>query len=428
MIMATIAKIPLSKIDHIQLRVNNERMTLAAIRAQSGADYAINGTLYDMARWMPVMHYRVDGQTMCSDPYNYYGFGWDNGADIRVVQSKDKNSVRNYICGVELIRNGQPCQTLYYDSAVGGVRGRTAIALTKQGDLLLYCVGDGQVGKCAPEELRSELCALGVQSAVMLDGGLSSQCIFPNGSVSSSRIVENVILVYLKKESPMPEYTVCLDAGHGGKDYSNGSPDGSYKEHEFSLDLAKRIKPLLEAQGIRVVMTRSADVFVDLKPRAEIANREKATLFLSIHTNASAGGGWSSPSGLVAYTYAVGGKRDDLANAILNRMRAAGVKIFGSALYHAKFAVLKYTDMRAVLVEYGFHTNKSDVDLLKQGAYRDKLAEATARAICDYLRKPYAEQTKTYTVTVAKFSTKAAAQAIVDKLAEIGITAIIEEE
>ena len=132
--MATIAKIPLNKIERIQLRVNNERMTLAAIRSETGADYAINGTLFDMGKWFPVMHFRVDGQTMCSDPYNYYGFGW-NDSDIRVVQSNAKYSVRNYICGVELIRNGQPCQTLYYDAAVGGVRGRTAIALTKQGYL-----------------------------------------------------------------------------------------------------------------------------------------------------------------------------------------------------------------------------------------------------------------------------------------------------
>jgi N-acetylmuramoyl-L-alanine amidase len=404
-------------------------MTLSAIRSLTGADYAINGTLYDMAKWMPVMHYRVDGQTMVSDPYNYYGYGW-NDKDIRVVQSKDKNNVRNYICGVELVRDGKLCLTLCYDSALGGVRGRTAIALTKSGDLMLYCVGDGEVGRCTPEELRGELLALGAQSAVMLDGGLSSQCIFPNSRVDSSRIVQNAILVYLKKEAITThdyDCTVCLDAGHGGKDNSNGSPDGSYKEHEFSLDLAKRIKALLIAQGIKVIMTRESDMFVDLKPRANIANAAKATLYLSIHSNATGGGGWSSPSGLVAYTYDVGGKRDDLANAILSRMREVGVKIFGSALYHAKFAVLKYTNMPACLVEFGFHTNYDDVALLKTSAYRDKLALATAKAICDYLRKPYKETSKRYIVTVAQFENKSAAQAVVGKLAEIGIKAEITE-
>ncbi len=442
--MATIAVIPREKIDRIQLFVNNERMTLAAIKAQSGADYAINGTLYDMGRWLPVMHYRVDGHTMVSDPYNYYGYGWDSGADVKVTQSRDKNSVRNYVCGVELVRDGKPCSKLYYDSAVGGARGRTAIAI-KGDDLILYCVGDGQAGRCTPEELRGEMVALGAQSAVMLDGGLSSQCIFPTGAVASSRIVENVILVYVKKEEkdmpPDYECTVCLDPGHGGKDNSNGAPDGSYKEHEFTLDLAKRLRKLLLEQGIKVVMTRESDTYIDLQPRCNIANNANATLFLSIHTNAVAGG-WNSSSGLCAYTYAEGGKRNDLANAILSRMKEYGVKLFSTPLWHKGFHVLKYTNMPACLVEYGFHTSKEDVALLKSSAYRDKLALATAKGICDYLHKTWKETEKPaepeqpkdeqpkrkYTVQFAVFDDKNAAQKVVDKLAEIGIQAVVAEK
>jgi len=430
--MATIAVIPREKIDRIQLFVNNERMTLSAIRSATGADYAINGTLYDMARWMPVMHYRVDGQTMVSDPYNYYGFGWDTGADIRVVESKDKSSVRNYICGVELIRDGNLCHTLYYDSALGGVRGRTAIALTKSGGLMLYCVGDGEVGRCTPEELRGELLALGAQSAVMLDGGLSSQCIFPNGRVDSSRVVENVILVYTKREGEKPmadtKYTVCLDPGHGGKDNSNQSPDGSYHEHEFSLDLGKRIKKLLEAQGIKVIMTRDSDTFIDLRPRCAISNGAKADMFLSVHSNAVAGG-WNTPSGLCAYTYAVGGERDRIATAILVRMMEGGIKLFGQKLYHQGFSVLKYTDCPAVLIEYGFHTNREDVALLKDASYRDKLALLTAKGICDYFNVPWREEgDKKYTVEItSEIRSKTIAQTAVEKLKEIGIAAVIKE-
>lgn len=429
--MATIAVVPREKIDRIQLFVNNERMTLSAIRSATGADYAINGTLYDMAKWMPVMHFRVDGQTMVSDPYNYYGYGWDGGADIRTVQSKDKSSVRNYVCGVELIRNGKPCERLYYDSATGGVRGRTAIAL-KGNDLMLYCVGDGQVGKCTPEELRSELIAIGAESAVMLDGGASSQCIFPNGSVTSSRIVENVILVFTKKEAEKPvpntKYTVCLDPGHGGKDCSNGSPDGTYKEHEFTLALSKRIKALLEKQGIRVIMTRDSDTFIDLRPRCAISNGAKADMFLSVHSNAVAGG-WNTPSGLCAYTYAVGGERDRIATAILVRMMEGGIKLFGQKLYHQGFSVLKYTDCPAVLIEYGFHTNREDVALLKDASYRDKLALLTAKGICDYFNVPRREEgNKKYTVEItSEIRSKTIAQTAVEKLKEIGIAAVIKE-
>ena len=155
--MATVASIPLNKIERVSLFVNNERLTLSAIKAQTGADYAMNGTLYDSS-WSPCMHYRIDGLTLHSDEYNYRGFGW-NAADVRVVKAFEKDSVRNYICGTELIMDGKACNPLYYDQAVGGVRGRTAIAL-KGYNLILYCVGDNQVGRCTPEELRGEMLAL----------------------------------------------------------------------------------------------------------------------------------------------------------------------------------------------------------------------------------------------------------------------------
>ena len=53
---------------------------------------------------------------------------------------------------------------------------------------------------------------------------------------------------------------------------SNGSPDGTYKEHEFTLDMAQRIKPMLERHGIDVVLTRDADTSVSLTQRAVVAN------------------------------------------------------------------------------------------------------------------------------------------------------------
>ena len=84
--------------------------------------------------------------------------------------------------------------------------------------------------------------------------------------------------------------------------------------------------------------------------------------------------------------------------------------------------------MPAVLIEYGFHTSKDDVELLQSSAYRDKLAIATARAVCDYLKKPWREVGKKYVVTVAAFTSRASAQAVVDKLKEIGISATIKEE
>lgn len=433
--MAMIATIPLSKIERIQIylntvkKANGEYKSLDDVMKETGADYGINGTLYNGAR-QPVMHFRADGKTYSSDQYNYNGFGWDSGADIRCVESKNKESVRNYICGVEMV-HAKKSATMYYNADLGGARGRTAIAL-KGESLVLYCVGDGESGRCTPEELRAEMLTLGMDYAVMLDGGGSAQCSFPDGKkIVSARAVQNYILIFLKKEGNTVGKTplVYLDPGHGGKDTSNQSPDGRYKEHQFSLDMGQRIRTLLQNQGVMVKLTRELESQdISLVARAAMANQANADLFVSLHSNAS-GNTWSNARGLVVYTCAEGGTRDVMAKNILARMKEAGVKTFGYELYHAKFTVIWKTSMPACLIEFLFHTNQEDVKLLLDSAYRDKMALAAAKGICDTLGIAYKEKTKTkYTVTVATLESKADAQKVVDKLKEIGVSATIKEE
>lgn len=183
---------------------------------------------------------------------------------------------------------------------------------------------------------------------------------------------------------------VCLDPGHG-PDTVNGSPDGAFKEAEFTWDMAERIKPLLEAQGVRVIVTRTKDAKPSLKARAKISNDAGADLFVSLHSNAYGSGEWTAPSGLLIYTSAAGSEaqRNRAARAILERLRQAGVTIRGSGLLHNLYTVLTETTAPAVLIEYGFHTNKGDVSLLLRDDYRELLAVATAKGICDFLGVPY---------------------------------------
>jgi len=193
----------------------------------------------------------------------------------------------------------------------------------------------------------------------------------------------------------MSKHLVCLDPGHG-PDTVNGSPDGSYKEKEFTWDFYKRLRPLLEAQGVEVICTRAENEKPSLTARATISNKAGADLFVSIHTNAS-GSGWTAPSGLVIYTSVAGDSagRNKAAKAILVRMQEAGVALFGSGLAHnPEYTVLRATTAPAMIVEYGFHTNQADVILLKDSGYRDKLAKATVQGICDYLGVAMAEEDK----------------------------------
>ncbi|HEY1793427.1 MAG TPA: N-acetylmuramoyl-L-alanine amidase [Opitutaceae bacterium] len=84
---------------------------------------------------------------------------------------------------------------------------------------------------------------------------------------------------------PRVPHVVAIDAGHGGVDH--GTENHSYRSMEktYTLDVAQRLKRLLEAAGFRVVMTREGDVTVDKERRSEIANLGGADVFISIHFN-----------------------------------------------------------------------------------------------------------------------------------------------
>ena len=386
-----VASIPLGDIERVQIYINKSVKTLAEIKAETGADYLINGGLYQGPK--AVCHLRADGRTYAKDPYTYWGYAWDTGPDI-TLRSVPAAERRNYICCVCLLRGGK-AETLIYNRDVGGSRPRTAIGL-KDGALCLYCTDSGRT----PEELQAELLALGWESSVMLDGGGSSQCDLAGKRIVSSRKVHNLILVYTRKRAPSEpddsdkedkpmstKYTVCLDPGHG-PDTVNGSPDGSYKEREFAWDMYTRIRPLLERHGVNVICTRTEDTKPSLTARCEVSNKAGADLFVSLHSNADGGSGWGAARGLLVYTSSgpMTAKRNVAATAIVNRAHEAGVRLHGSGVAHQiEYTVLAKTDAPAVLIEYGFHTNQEDIGLLKGISYRDKLAEATAKGVCDFL-------------------------------------------
>ena len=275
--------VPLSKIARIQVYVNTRRRTLAQIMRETGADFGLNGTLYNMRTLAVNCHLRADGKVLANPAYTVAGYAWDQGPDIRMDMLPD--SARNYIACTPIIVSGKPLSKLTYDkgkdgtSGQAGKRGRSAIGL-KGGSLALYCSQDGskdartpealrndlaregwesaimldgralakltydpgQGGKrgrsaiglkndrlalyCSrdgsgaartPEALRDDLARAGWDSAVMLDGGVSSQCDFLGQRITSPRRAQHYLLVYLKREGcPYPEPTVNIRWGSTG--------------------------------------------------------------------------------------------------------------------------------------------------------------------------------------------------------------------
>lgn len=168
--------------------------------------------------------------------------------------------------------------------------------------------------------------------------------------------------------------TVVIDAGHGGFD-RGGVPGQRISEKDKTLDVALRLRRILQAGGTRVIMTRDRDVFIPLGTRTGIANSYRNAVFVSIHFNCSTRAG---ANGIETYYY-----RSDSANlaASIHRNVIAGAPTENRGIRRRGFFVLRRTAIPSVLVECGFLTNPTEGRLAQTDSYRQKLAEQIARGI-----------------------------------------------
>jgi N-acetylmuramoyl-L-alanine amidase len=169
--------------------------------------------------------------------------------------------------------------------------------------------------------------------------------------------------------------TVVLDAGHGGLDRGARGVDRRSVEKTYALDTVKRIERGLRARGYRVVMTRRGDYFVSLPGRVQISNRQRGSVFVSIHYN------WARNSGASGTeTFYYNARSYPLAANIqreINRVAPTpnrGVK-------RARYYVLRHNTRPSALVELGFMSNARELRLIKSASYRQRLADAVVRGI-----------------------------------------------
>jgi N-acetylmuramoyl-L-alanine amidase len=168
--------------------------------------------------------------------------------------------------------------------------------------------------------------------------------------------------------------TIILDAGHGGHD-RGGVPGQRISEKDKTLDVAQRLRRILQAEGYRVIMTRDSDVFIPLGTRTAIANRYRDATFVSIHFNCAPRVG---ANGIETYYY-----RSDSASlaAAIHRNVVAISPSENRGIRRRGFFVLRRTAIPSVLVECGFLTNPTEGRLALSPDYRQKLAEQIARGI-----------------------------------------------
>jgi N-acetylmuramoyl-L-alanine amidase len=213
---------------------------------------------------------------------------------------------------------------------------------------------------------------------------------------------------------------IVIDAGHGGHD--PGAMANGISEAELVLDVASRLEALLSQQpGIEVVLTRKTNEFIPLDERTEIANREAADLFLSIHANASAnatargvetyflnfalnpqaeavaarenaasGKNMNSLPGIIkaiTLNSKLNESRDfasSIQRSLVRGMRPGNKLIRDLGVKQAPFMVLIGASMPSVLAEISFVTNKQEARLLKTPAYRQRIAEALLAGVLRY--------------------------------------------
>ena len=182
------------------------------------------------------------------------------------------------------------------------------------------------------------------------------------------------------------DLTVVLDAGHGGEDGGASSASG-FLEKDLNLDIAFRVKELLEAAGVRVVMTRETDVLLydktadykgrkkalDLAARRKIAEETENAIFVSIHMNAYPQTQyqglqvWYSPNHENSENLAK--NLQSAAKLHLQPTNNRQVKAATSSIY-----LLHRLTCPAILVECGFLSNEAEAAHLADEAYRTELA------------------------------------------------------
>ena len=396
--MKHIERTPISRIRRMAVYENTRKLPLSQVVAEEQPSIALTGTFYSSRTWKPVCPVKADGKVLFSEPdCTYVAFAWDDGPDVGTAHVPPGGAYpkRSYIANGLAVYQGTIYPLTKHDDT-GGRRGRVACGITKDGEWLSYGCADGK-DSITEENLQAELVALGCETAIIMDGGGKSNLYVKSAGVmmQGRDPSQNLILIWLDEEGEddmSDKKKVCLDAGHDDKDLGNCSPDKTYYEHEFALDMAGRIKAVLEAAGVEVTETRTDGNEVSLEKRCRIANEAGVDLFVSLHSNAAAGTGWSSARGWKVLIYGLNGARYAAAKAVLARVEGVAPAMRSPAIAAGPgYAVLRDTKAPALLIEHGFHTNQEDVALLKDPVYRQKLAYAEAAGILDWLGVPVPE-------------------------------------
>jgi N-acetylmuramoyl-L-alanine amidase len=289
---------------------------------------------------------------------------------------------RTELFGNEYLRLAQWAETYKYDLKTQG----DTVVLTSRWSRLVFKADSRQA------EIRGVQVHLSVP--VAKQGGE-----FFISSLDAATVLQP--LLYPVKAPKVTVRSVCIDPGHGGKD--PGNIEGKFQEKRYTLLLAEELQKELKAAGLRATLSRSTDTYHDPAERPGIARRQKADLLVSLHYNSAAD---ASVRGLETYcmtpakasstnargeganTGAYPANQYDAHNVLLAwHVQQAMVQQLGlpdRGVRRARFAVLRFSAMPAILVEAGFMSNPAEMARIADATHRKKMAQAIAQGILAY--------------------------------------------
>lgn len=182
----------------------------------------------------------------------------------------------------------------------------------------------------------------------------------------------------LKEKMKGKEFTLVLDAGHGGDDVGTG--DSSYYEKDINMDIVNEMAPLLEYCGVKVLLTRDGDETMALEERSGFANESEADRFVSIHCNYCEED--ASVAGLECYYWQSSGIGQSYAESIVRAAGESGeIKVRGTRTQD--FHVLRETRIPSILIETGYISNGEEGRKLMDPDYQKTLAFYLVKGIIE---------------------------------------------
>ena len=185
-------------------------------------------------------------------------------------------------------------------------------------------------------------------------------------------------------------FTVCIDAGHGGYDVGCKNSSNIF-EKDVTLKVALKVGALLEKDGIKVLYTRTTDKVdwpsdnkLDLRARVKVSNEAKADVFVSIHCNSSTDSSYHGVETWCRFPNSGGEKlaksiQNELGNSKYSADRGLKYESSGSSL-----AVLKLNNSVSALIEIGFLSNSSDANFITSESGQDVCANSIVKGILNY--------------------------------------------